>query len=84
MLDPVFASAAAGMRPRVEVFSHAMGICVRVSVSGEGFRGVTKEERIYPVRRLMDEDQIRSAVWLQVSHLLNGLEPVLQPDESGE
>ena len=85
-LDPVFASAAAGMRPRVEVRPHRTdgGIVVRTHVTGEGFLGKTEEIRVYPNRRLMDEEQVRSAVWLQVSALLNGLTPIPEPDTEGD
>ena len=87
LLDPTFASAPPGLRPSVDVFPveafpRGGGIGVRVYVTGEGYTGETEEVRTYPLRRLADEVQIRSAIWLQVAFLLRKLTPITSPDES--
>jgi hypothetical protein len=76
MLDKTLGSAAPGMRPKVEVSAHPGGLQVSMSVTGEGFGGPRSDTRVYPISRLLEEDQIRAATWLQCSQLLSRLEPV--------
>lgn len=70
------------LHPTVDVTAVPEGYSIRLAVSGEGFRGATAVEQVYPSKRLDSDSRVRSAIWHQHSRLLRNLKLIpLPPDE---